>query len=485
MKIQNIWFDPPHVRWGRVLATAVLVFTPLLAWMAHERGLWPGDDSAERTRVALSPSAAASAAARVTQTAFRSTDGASSRLAMAPPAAAASARRTAGDGEVCGLSSVHDTRDGKEADALEQARRQASPQARARWNQALLSSADVRVRAAGLFTAGLAIDDDGAAQVVRSSAACAGNTLCLDRLDQARSAASEAAGAPSRDQLARLAADTRDPVVYALAMRRCGAASGAAMTTATATTNAGACQLLSLEQWTTVDPDNAVPWLIQAERAPHGDVAEAMFRVSRAKQIKTYWAALLPLVMGAQPAGVSPLDRSLMAVDLVGLQAAWPIPQGGVPQFCSATALADANRRETCEAITELLVSRSDALVYTTVGLGLAQRLGWPADRVAALRDEIDAGLQVQSQRAQGAEPLSCSSVEALLNHFTDVARGGEREALRAAMRRTGASTEELARRHRDALQALQRTTVSAVTERAATAAAPDSAASAALLAPR
>ena len=39
----RIWYDPPHVRWGPVLATAAVVFAPLLGWMAHERGLWWSD----------------------------------------------------------------------------------------------------------------------------------------------------------------------------------------------------------------------------------------------------------------------------------------------------------------------------------------------------------------------------------------------------------------------------------------------------------
>jgi hypothetical protein len=468
MKIQNIWFDPPHVRWGRVVATAALVFAPLLGWMAHERGLWPGEDSADRTRVVLSPPSVAASSAPATRASFRPTGAAPSRQAAAPLASTSSARGSPGDVEVCGLGFVKATRDEKEADVLLQARRNSSPQAKARWNHALLASPDVRVRAAGLFTAGLAIDDDGAAQAAQSRAACADDKLCIDRLEQARSAAHEAASASPRDQLARLAAESRDPVAYALAMRRC--AVGAA------TTAAGACQLLSLEQWATVDPDNALPWLmqadrLQAERSPRVDVAEAMFRVARSKQLKTYWAALLPLVMGAQPPGTPPLDRMLLAVDLVGLQAAWPMPQGGVPQFCSATALADANRRETCEAIADLFVNRSDALAYPMFALSLGQRLGWSAERVASLRDEIDAGLHFQAQRAQGSGELSCVGVEAVLNHYTDVARTGEREALRSAMRHAGMSVEETARRYREGKQAAQRTAIAS--------AAPDTAASA------
>ncbi len=246
MKIQNIWFDPPHVRWGRVVATAALVFAPLLAWMAHERGLWPGEDSADRTRVVLSPPSVAASSAPATRASFRPTGAAPSRPAAARPASTSSARGSPGDVEVCGLGFVQASamrrkptcccrraefiatgEDSMEPGAAGQRRRAWRPQdcsrpawrstttARRRWPRAAPACADDTLhRSPGA----------GAQRGARSG----------QRL------AARSAGAPGRR--------SRDPVVYALAMRRC------AVGAATTCRRRRASCLLRLEQWATVDP---------------------------------------------------------------------------------------------------------------------------------------------------------------------------------------------------------------------------------------
>src|SRR2546423_749514 len=86
--------------------------------------------------------------------------------------------------------------------------------------------------------------------------------------------------APPRAGRRRGAADTRDARVYALAFHACGAGQGAQ--------RAPSCPLLSVDAWTRLDPDNAVPWLAAAaqaeQRQDSAGVAEAIRRAARAQR---------------------------------------------------------------------------------------------------------------------------------------------------------------------------------------------------------
>ena len=399
----RIWFDPPLFRWRRVLATAIVAVVVVLGWLAHERGLW--------RETVLPPLAAASAAAPVVaavsaapvERAVTSTRPLARVVAVAQ-APAASAPRTPGPGEVevCGGGIVK-----AEAGtgAFELALKARSPAVRAAWEAALLASADVRARAAGIRIAG---------------------------------------GTDVHDRLARLAADSRDPLVYALAMGSCQPMGRAP--------NPGACQLLSPEQWVTIDPDNASPWLQLADAAitRRTDPSEAFHRAAQAKVLRSYWGALHGPVLSAQPPGTSALDRLAMVADATNVSPA-AAPLAPAAAFCAAALLRDVNRRQTCESLATLLVEHGDNLVDLTVGRTLGERVGWPAERLAALRDERDALMALQRERVDADQGYGCSALDKQTAYFAEVGRRGELGALRDALRRSGRSAESVARSWRAA----------------------------------
>jgi hypothetical protein len=216
--------------------------------------------------------------------------------------------------------------------------------------------------------------------------------------------------------------------------------------------------MLSHEQWVTIDPDNAAPWLHLAEAASarKTDPAEAMHHAARAKYIKSYWGSLHALVMGAQPPSTPPLDRTLMAVDAAGVSVGMPLLSlGPTLSYCSTAALRDANRRQSCDALADLFTNRGDALLDLTTGRALGERLGWPAERLATLRDEKDALTGAQAEQLDPVEQYSCAGIERQVAYFADVARRGELGALRESLRRSGQSIEALpARARRDRAEA-------------------------------
>ncbi len=326
--------------------------------------------------------------------------------------------------------------------------RERTRQGRAEWLAAARAHLDEQVRAAGLLV-------EAASEGARSSAyferalACKDVRSCEERVQEEAVAVLEPLRAPARNRLARMAADSNDPVVYALAMNACEARQWNAPP--------GACQLLSVEQWARLDPGNAAVWLAVAAQAGSGTPAqaEALRRAGRADEIKLRFLALLPLLQRAEPAGTAELARSMMVSEVVDLLTASPLYAVDVGNVCTRPQLNDANRREDCAALANTLAQRGELVIHRMAGRTLGERLGWPADTLAAMRREVEAIVElrqgVHNPRADDA--LGCAAIERQARVWTDTARSGELAAWREEIARSGRSVQELS----DALRARQR----------------------------
>ena len=288
------------------------------------------------------------------------------------------------------------------------------------------------------------------------------------------------AEAAQRDALARLALLSDDAQVYAWAYRSCRRA---------AAESPGACMQINAEQWARLDPDNAEPWLAVAaearRRKEEAALDDAMFHVAVAEQHRPGWASLAATVVEHAPQD----ERSLLGTERVLVQAlriesrdstGWQ-PTG---EYCSDKALADPNRRETCQRLATVLTDRSTTVVARSIGAGLGRRLGWDAERLAALAQLRDAEAmvsQLRSSDAAPAEPVSCTAMRANVDRVLAGAEVGEIEMLRRDVVASGRPIAMLAADARRRHEAVRQ----AAAERAAAAAAAASAASAAMLAQR
>jgi hypothetical protein len=251
-------------------------------------------------------------------------------------------------------------------------------------------------------------------------------------------------GAALLDQLARLALATNDPVVYAVAFNTCGKRTG------------GACGLLSAEQWTRVDPGNAVPWMhvleqARARRDVQGE-AEALHQISVAKRFDTREFAipgLIAAIESAAPEG----DSGTVAVfeltlETFGIAAAWGNPTYQLlTQACRADALRDANRRQTCEGIATTLSERSDSILPAMIGIGIGSRLDWPMERVARRRGEYEAYVSSTAEDTASLEQMfGCSGMRRVLGRFKREGEIGEVAYMRQWAKTSGKSAEEFER---------------------------------------
>lgn len=125
------------------------------------------------------------------------------------------------------------------------------------------------------------------------------------------------------EQVARLAAGSPDPFVYAIAMEACKGRSAG---------DGGSCQLLSPAQWVRLDPDNAVPWRALAAEARERDepLAEhaALQFADRAPRSDVHAGRLPLLVDKAMGAQAAPLQRTLALSAGWSAEAVWAASHG-------------------------------------------------------------------------------------------------------------------------------------------------------------
>ena len=113
----------------------------------------------------------------------------------------------------------------------------------------------------------------------------------------------------------------------------------------------------------------------------------------------------------------------------------------------------DANRQQVCTGVAEMLHTRSGTLIEASLAADIGRRVGWPDARLEAARDERDAIAQL-SRQGDSTGRWSCLALAQSLSRLSEVARHGEMDTLRAALKRSDVSVAVLAQRQRDAVAA-------------------------------
>jgi hypothetical protein len=331
-------------------------------------------------------------------------------LAVAPAALAADDATEPlpppGHVRVCGLGTV---RAGGDSSGLSHVDPGARAAMQARLRQHFAAHASERVRAAGLVLE-LALGRADAADAVRvRQPACADtDPACEAQLQALAGSAADAVGAEPVRRLGRMAMATADPFVYAAALQAC--------TQARSSDAAGHCSMLSLRRWAQLDSGNAAPWMaLGSEAAAAGDTGtlnDAMHRVAHAGTVDVYWGTLPHELMQALPHGEPALTRTLLTVDAWSAQAVLALPVYQVlARHCAPPLLADANRWQVCDGIARVLTERGRSTFDLDAGASLGQQLGWPPQRVDAIRGERES-LAAMAPRLVDAGGISCASVQ-------------------------------------------------------------------------
>jgi hypothetical protein len=312
----------------------------------------------------------------------------------------------------------------------------------ARLARSLRSDADERTRVTGMFIDNtLEVVTPLAAESLASIERCDNAPGCLATAQKSWVDAMRRAPAPSAEAIARLAATSFDPFIYAVALQACNRFGAVPET-------APSCNLLSLTQWARLDPQNATPWLqIAAESAARKDAAavdEAMHRVAAATNNRIYGDQLFRYAMPHVPAGASDVEEADVFMFVLGASGAWQLPTyQTVTQYCAVPLLRDSNRWQACDGIARNFVERGSTMIEKRIGFRIGERLKWPTEKLAVLRDEDEALLHVHG--VSSAEADSCHAFERGRDFSLQVARLGEVGALRGLIAASGKSVATLA----------------------------------------
>jgi hypothetical protein len=325
--------------------------------------------------------------------------------------------------EVCGVGRVKLDLD--DATGVSKYFNSMTKNSRMRWLTTLRNSDDYRARATGLYLEGI-----------------------FDRDSPQKDP--EAA----RDELVQLAVGTKDPAALALAYTRC-------IRGVEGFSSPGACPQLSLPDWAHADADNAVPWLqlaAKARREGDGSAEAAAFaQAAQAHQYESYNWSLFSFAKADLPDDMTAADRWFLTVEVIGVEAAMPMPYLPLFQYCSRDALTDASVHQQCNALAELMVNKATTLSEFSMGKSLGTRVGWPTERLDKLTQELHASMQALNQMMSSdpEQQWSCNSVASGNAFMSELNELGERGVARQAIERSGETVAELSRKYDEQIAAM------------------------------
>lgn len=158
---------------------------------------------------------------------------------------------------------------------------------------------------------------------------------------------------------------------------------------------------------------------------------------------------LYSFAQAALPKDVTATERWILTTQVIGVEAAMRImPFQPLFQYCSH-APTDVTVHQQCNALAELMVNKATTLLESSLGKTLGARIGWPAERIETLTQELKASMQAINQMtASDAEhEWSCDSVvrgNAYVSLWNEL---GERGLARQAIENSGESVADLSRK--------------------------------------
>lgn len=251
------------------------------------------------------------------------------------------------------------------------------------------------------------------------------------------------------EPLVKLASQTRDASVYAIAQSTC-ASLGNDPSTTTAATDKAWCETLDADQRASLEPDNAIAWLqlaadAEAKRDPT-TVDDALRRAAAAPGLRHHTIAAAAQVerhAATQRASAAALWVH-RALEDAGLHSA----------LLPSSICAERGRREVCTQIAQRLLDQPNAIGDLAQGLALGRQLGLDEAMLARKRDELEAVQAAEATRMErwaGPERYGCAALGSKRDWARKVQAQGEWRAAREAAVAQAGSMDALLKRYREA----------------------------------
>lgn len=210
---------------------------------------------------------------------------------------------------------------------------------------------------------------------------------------------------------------------------------------------AGACAHVTAARWGELEPENAMPWIIEAGRAHRaGDSVSyevAMAKAGSATSSNLHWFDIYRMASDPLLQKGDQTTRLVALSDLVGISAAFPFP--GLQHLvarCKAPGLSEEHRRQ-CLTIASAM-SRGSTHMEAVLGAGIGKAVGWSDADVAAIRNKSSAVYAARHTRLHPMDFYSCNALAMVSEMLPELAQLGELGAGELAIKRTGKSEKEL-----------------------------------------
>jgi hypothetical protein len=261
------------------------------------------------------------------------------------------------------------------------------------------------------------------------------------------------------NEIAKLASYSPDPQLYAMAFHACNSLTDSQF---------GFCKQISASQWAQRDPNNAMAWLHTITQIaktgkgkPNAELDTAMFRLSQTKKFDLGLSSISQFQRSEQMQSENVFARQKLILlgSAVFMGESLPAYQH-ILSYCPSDALLDNNRRQICNGIANNLLSDESNLIGETIALKIGERLAWSPEKIANLREELDAIHELQRSvfdgliLQQNSDPTSqalhaCRWMVKNTNDLENRLQYGEMHEIRHRMARQKTSRAELASRYR------------------------------------
>jgi hypothetical protein len=284
---------------------------------------------------------------------------------------------------------------------------------------------------------------------------CDSNDICLQAAIELRQSVKFSA----MNEIAKLAIYSADPETYALAFHACSGLSES---------EHGYCKQVSAAQWAQRDPENGSAWLYVATEIAKtsktiktDELDTVMFRLSQSKKFDVGLTTISRFQRGPEMQNENLFVRPKLLQLAMDVYVDLQLPAySGVMSYCQIDVLKDANRRQVCDGIANQLIRDDGSFISVALGVKLGERLAWRPDKMANLREDLDAIRELQRtsfdyslpQQATDSASRSLQSCLWMVKTFNQVEnqlRYGEVHEYRSQMQGQRSTTAELAGRFR------------------------------------
>lgn len=294
-----------------------------------------------------------------------------------------------------------------------------------------VASGDQTARLVGLYTKVVAAGMGAREEIFAQYPGCSDDADCLSKAVGAQ----ETAASKASESLALQAIATRDADLFATAFYQCQER------------KTPACDAITGERWSTIDAENAVPWLFVAQAAAkRKDEIAAGIALKRASELAKYEKRIPKLDLILQDSTVRSLpllEQAGIANLLIGSYFSAEPSYGSVFQYCKFAQQGAPDRRNVCDKLGNLLVERDTTLLAFMMGTSIGEKAGWPNERLDKLKAERVAYSQTAQNQFLETNVYSCDGANAQREWIANIIEFGELAALRGKSRAQKSDTEK------------------------------------------